>query len=94
MVEAGANEVPEDVVVEALQVAQEAISTQAKAIEEWAAEHGKEKQQFDVGGDNPFVDELRGEYLARIKESIVSTDRRARNDELDRVERRGRRRPR
>ena len=83
MVEAGANEVPEDVVVEALQVAQEAISTQAKAIEEWAAEHGKEKQQFDVGGDNPFVDELRGEYLARIKESIVSTDRRARNAELD-----------
>ncbi len=83
MVEAGANEVPEDVVVEALQVAQEAISTQAEAIEEWAAEHGKEKQQFDVGGDNPFVDGLRDEYLARIKESIVSTDRRARNAELD-----------
>ena len=83
MVEAGANEVPEAVVVEALQVAQEAISTQAEAIEEWANEHGKEKQQFDVRGDNPFVDELRGEYLADIKESIVSTDRRARNAELD-----------
>ncbi|MGB3634335.1 MAG: polyribonucleotide nucleotidyltransferase [Rubrobacteraceae bacterium] len=83
MVEAGANEVPEEVVVEALQVAQEAISAQAKAIEEWTNEHGKEKQQFDVGGDNPFVDELREGYLARIKESIVSTDRRARNAELD-----------
>ena len=83
MVEAGANEVPEDVVVDALQVAQEAISAQAEAIEEWAAEHGKEKQEVESEQDNPYLDELRGEYLARIKESIVSTDRRARNAELD-----------
>ena len=83
MVEAGANEVPEDVIVEALQIAQDAIRTQAEAIEEWANEHGKEKQQVESEQDNPYLDELRGEYLARIKESIVSTDRRARNAELD-----------
>jgi polyribonucleotide nucleotidyltransferase len=83
MVEAGANEVPEDVVVEALQVAQEAISTQAAAIEEWAAEHGKEKQQIEASEENPFVEELRGEYLGRIKDAIVNTDRRARSEELD-----------
>ncbi|MDQ4107137.1 MAG: polyribonucleotide nucleotidyltransferase, partial [Actinomycetota bacterium] len=83
MVEAGANEVPEDVVVEALQVAQEAISAQAAAIEEWAAEHGKEKQQVEAGEENPFVDELRREYLDRIKDAIISTDRRARNEKLD-----------
>ena len=82
MVEAGANEVPEDVIVEALQVAQEAIRVQAEAIEEWAGEHGKEKQQFDAPEENPFVDELRGEYLGRIKDGIVQTDRRARHNAL------------
>ena len=82
MVEAGANEVPEDVIVEALQVAQEAIRVQAEAIEEWAGEHGKEKQQLDAPEENPFVDELRGEYLGRIKDGIVQTDRRARHDAL------------
>ena len=82
MVEAGANEVPEDVIVEALQVAQEAIRVQAEAIEEWAGEHGKEKQQLDAPEENPFVDELRGEYLGRIKDGIVQTDRRARHNAL------------
>ena len=83
MVEAGANEVPEDVVVEALQIAQEAVNAQAKAIEEWANEHGKEKQQLEAAEENPFVDELRGEYLGRIKDGIVQTDRRARHDALE-----------
>src|SRR3712207_2079756 len=49
MVEAGANEVTEDVMVEALGVAQEVIRVQVEAIEGWAAEHGKEKQQRRVG---------------------------------------------
>ena len=83
MVEAGANEVTEDVMVEALQVAQEAIRAQAEAIEEWAAEFGAENQQFEPAEENPFVDELREKYLGRIKEGIVSTDRRARHVALD-----------
>jgi polyribonucleotide nucleotidyltransferase len=41
MVEAGANEVTEDVMVDALQVAQKAIRAQVEAIEAFAAEHGK-----------------------------------------------------
>src|ERR687884_2289487 len=85
MVEAGANEVTEDVMVEALQVAQEAIRAQAEAIEEWAAEFGKPNQQFEPAEENPFVDELREKYLGRIKEGIVSTDRRARHVALDEV---------
>ena len=83
MVEAGANEVTEDVMVEALQVAQEAIRAQAEAIEEWAAEFGKEKQQFEPADENRFVDELREKYVERIKDGIVSTDRRARHAALD-----------
>jgi polyribonucleotide nucleotidyltransferase len=83
MVEAGANEVPENVMVEALQVAQEAVRSQAEAIEAWATEHGKENQQIEDLEDNPFLAEFRERYLGRVKEGIVQTDRRARHDALD-----------
>ncbi len=83
MVEAGANEVPEDVMVEALQAAQDVIRAQAEAIEKWAGEHGKEKQQIESAEENPFIGEFREKYLGRMKEGIVQTDRRARHEAID-----------
>src|SRR5918997_1913879 len=84
MVEAGANEVPEEVMVDALLIAQEAIRDQAESIESWAREHGKEKQEIVATGDeNPFVAELRQHSLDRIKEAIVNPDRRGRHEALD-----------
>jgi len=83
MVEAGANEVPENVIVEALQLAQEVVKAQAEAIEEWALEHGKEKQEIEDAEENPFLADFRERYLGRIKEGIVQTDRRARHDVLE-----------
>jgi polyribonucleotide nucleotidyltransferase len=83
MVEAGANEVTEDVMVEALGAAQEAIRTQVETIEEWSAEYGKEKHQVEAGEENPFIEELRSKYLGRVKDGIVSTDRRVRHEALD-----------
>jgi polyribonucleotide nucleotidyltransferase len=83
MVEAGANEVPEGVMVEALQLAQETVQAQAEAIEEWAGEHGKEKQQIEESEENPFLAEFREKYFGRIKDGIVQTDRRARHDALE-----------
>ncbi len=82
MVEAGANEVTEDVMVEALGVAQESIRAQVEAIEGWAVEYGKEKQQVEAEEENPFVAELREKYLARVKDGIVTTDRRVRHRAL------------
>ena len=82
MVEAGANEVPEHVMVEALQIAQDAVKDQAEAIEEWALEHGKEKQEIEDAEENPFLADFRERYFGRIKEGIVQTDRRARHDVL------------
>ena len=80
MVEAGANEVPEDVMVDAMLHAQEAIRQQAEAIEEWAAEHGKEKQEVVVASDeSPFLSDLRDKYLDRMKDAIVNPDRRSRS---------------
>ena len=83
MVEAGANEVPENVMVEALQLAQETVKTQAEAIEEWAGEYGKEKQQIEETEENPFLADFRERYLGRMKDGIVQTDRRARQDVLE-----------
>ena len=83
MVEAGANEVPGNVMVEALQLAQEAVKDQAEAIGEWALEHGKEKQEIEDAEENPFLADFRERYLGRMKEGIVQTDRRARHDALE-----------
>jgi polyribonucleotide nucleotidyltransferase len=84
MVEAGANEVPEDVMVDAMLLAQEAIWGQAEAIRGWAEELGKEKQEVVTGGDeNPFLADLRERYLGQVKEAIVSTDRRGRHEDLE-----------
>jgi polyribonucleotide nucleotidyltransferase len=83
MVEAGANEVDEDVMVEALVVAQDVIRSQVEAIEAFAAEHGKEKQRFEAPEETPFVAELREKYFDRVKDGIVNPDRRARHTALD-----------
>ena len=82
MVEAGADEVPETVMVEALQLAQDTVQNQALAIEEWAREYGKEKQQIEEPEGNPFLASARERYFDRVKEGIVQTDRRARSDAL------------
>ncbi len=82
MVEAGANEVPENVIVEALQLAQGAVKAQAEAIEEWAAEHGEEEQEIEEAEEYPFLADFRERYFDRIKEGIVQTDRRTRHDVL------------
>jgi polyribonucleotide nucleotidyltransferase len=85
MVEAGADEVPENVIVEALQLAQEVVKDQAEAIEEWALEHDNEKQEIVDADENPFLAEFRERYLGRIKEGIVQTDRRARQNVLQQL---------
>ena len=83
MVEAGANEVPETVMVEALQLAQEVVQAQAEAVEEWAREHGEGKQEIEEAEENPFLADFRERYFDRMKEGIVQTDRRARHDALE-----------
>jgi polyribonucleotide nucleotidyltransferase len=85
MVEAGANEVPEEVMVEGMLFAQEAVRAQAEGIERWAAEYGKKKQEIFVASEeNPrFLADLRERYLKRVKDAIVSPHRRGRHEALD-----------
>jgi polyribonucleotide nucleotidyltransferase len=84
MVEAGANEVPEGVMVDAMLVAQDAIRAQAEAIESWAREVGKEKQEFAAAAaENPFLDDLRGRHLDHVKEALINPNRSSRHEALD-----------
>ncbi len=84
MVEAGANEIPESVMVGAMLLAQEAIRQQAEAIEGWAAEHGKPNQEFAAAAaENPFLADLRERYLDRVKDALINPDRRGRHEALD-----------
>ncbi len=84
MVEAGANEVPEEVMVDAMLVAQEAIRGIAEAIEGYAAEYGKPKREFvEASDENRFLDDMRTRYLDRVKDAIVNPDRQARGEAME-----------
>lgn len=83
MVEAGANEVSEDVMVEALLAAHEAIKVQAEAIEKWAAEHGKPKQEVAAPEENPLLSELRAQYYDRVKDGLINESRTERHQEIN-----------
>jgi polyribonucleotide nucleotidyltransferase len=84
MVEAGANEVPEEVMVDAMLVAQEAIRGIAEAIESYAAEYGKPKREFvEASDENRFLDDMRTRYLDRVKDAIVNPDRQARGEAME-----------
>ena len=86
MVEAGANEVPEGVMVDAMLVAQEAIRRIAEAIEGYAAEYGKPKREFVPASDeNPYLDDMRERYLDRIKDAIVNPDRTGRGEAMEEI---------
>ena len=86
MVEAGANEVPEGVMVDAMLVAQEAIRGIAEAIEGYAAEYGKPKREFVPASDeNPYLDDMRERYLDRIKDAIVNPDRTGRGEAMEEI---------
>src|SRR5919199_3769635 len=65
--------------------AQEAVRIQAEAIERWAAEYGKKKQEIFVASEEnpPFLADLRERYLKRVKDAIVSPHRRGRHEALD-----------
>ncbi len=69
MVEAGANEVPKTSWSRPCSVAQEVIRRRPRPSRAGPREHGKEKQQFEEPEENPFLAELREQYLDRIKDA-------------------------
>lgn len=87
MVEAGADEVPEDVILDAIFFAHEEIRKLVAFINEIVAEVGKEKQQPDLATVPEEIDAaVRAFATEKMKDAIRNTDKLTRLDAMDAVE--------
>ncbi len=87
MVEAGANEVPEDVILEAIMFAHEEIKKIIEFIEEIVAEVGKPKREVTLYKVPEDIDAAVKEYAtAKMREAIQTYDKQERLDNMAAVE--------
>lgn len=87
MIEAGANEVPNDKMLEAIKLAHEEIKKLVKFIETIKAEVGKEKatyKSFEVPEDM-FL-ELKEKFFDKIHDALQTTDKTVRDENMAKVE--------
>jgi len=76
MVEAGCEEVDEAEIVEALEVAHDAIKKQVEVISIWAADVGKPKMEFvEKVSDEALLAEVRSRFGAKIEEASGQQDK-------------------
>lgn len=87
MVEAGANEVDEDTLIEALEFGHEALRPIVELQETMRAALGKEKREVELVQDDPQASErIRARVGNRVEEIVVEYgDREEREDALDRL---------
>ena len=85
MVECGADEISEDVMFEALELAQETIRPLVALQEQMRAEIGKQKAEYVAAvDDSVFFEEVAGKSRDKVREVItVQTDRSDRKDAIE-----------
>ncbi|NMA94076.1 MAG: polyribonucleotide nucleotidyltransferase [Clostridiales bacterium] len=87
MVEAGANEVPEEVVLDAIMFAHEEIKKLVAFVEEISAEVGKEKLQIELYEPPAEINAAVREYAElKMREAIFTKDKLERIANMDAVE--------
>ena len=87
MVEAGANEVPEETMLDAIMFAHEEIKKLVEFIEEIVAEVGKPKQEVNLYKVPEDIDAaVRAYAVDKMKEAIKTVDKLERLDNMDKVE--------
>ena len=87
MVEAGAKEVPEDVILDGILFAHEEIKEIVAFIEEIVAEVGKEKQEVELYTVPEEIDEaVRAYAVPKMKEAVLAKDKQERLENMDAVE--------
>lgn len=87
MVEAGANEVPEDTMLDAIMFAHEEIKKLIEFIEEVIAEVGKPKKEIELYKIPEDIDaEVRAYAVDKMKAAIKTFDKMERLDNMDAVE--------
>ena len=87
MVEAGANEVPENIILDAIMFAHEEIKKIIEFIEEVVAEVGKPKQEVELYVVPEAIDNAVREYAAdKMRQAIQTPDKMQRLENMDAVE--------
>jgi len=86
MVEAGANEIPEDIILEAIKFGHEEVKRLATFQEEIAKQVGRPKREFSLPEPDPQVDEwVRSKGTARLDEALRNSDKLSREEDVDSV---------
>ncbi|AMA72713.1 MULTISPECIES: polyribonucleotide nucleotidyltransferase [Aneurinibacillus] len=86
MVEAGANEVPEETMLEAIMYGHEEIRKIVKEIEKMVAEVGKEKMEVELHSIDPEMEAAVKEYAeARLLEAVRIEEKQARYDAIEAI---------
>jgi polyribonucleotide nucleotidyltransferase len=86
MVEAEALGVTEEQILEAIRIGQEAIVPLLDLQERMRDEAGKPKRQFPLNAPDPdFLEQLTNYAAARLRQTLVGTDKQARNEEVGRL---------
>lgn len=86
MVEAGANEIPEDKMLDAIMFAHEEIKKIIEFIEEIVAEVGKEKKEVTLYKVSEEIEQdVRAYVVDKMKEAIFTVDKQERLDNMDKV---------
>jgi polyribonucleotide nucleotidyltransferase len=86
MVEAGANEVPEDIMLEAIMFGHESIKDIVAFIDRIVTEVGKEKKEYELFKVDPELEKAVREYCTeKMSQAIQTFDKLERNENMDRV---------
>ncbi len=86
MVEAGANEVPEETMLEAIMYGHEEVKRIVTFIEDIVSKVGKEKMEVELAQINPELErEVREYATSRLIDAILTPEKLERNANIDRV---------
>ncbi|MCQ2553525.1 MAG: polyribonucleotide nucleotidyltransferase [Clostridia bacterium] len=87
MVEAGANEIPEDIMLDAIMFGHEEIKKICRFIKEIVAEVGKPKMEVNLYKPSEEIDQAVREYaVSKMHDAIMTFDKQERLDNMDKVE--------
>jgi polyribonucleotide nucleotidyltransferase len=83
MIEAGADEVPEDVMLKAILKGHEEVAKICEFIEKIVAEVGKEKAEYErIVVEESVLEEVKSLYTERVKAALDTDDKRVRDERL------------
>ena len=86
MIEAGADEIPNDTMLEAIKTAHEEIKKICKFISEIQKDCGKEKFEYKHFGVDPeFFEEIKAQFKERMYQDVQAPDKETRDSNMEKI---------